>query len=217
MFLVPLRHLQNTSLFYTKVSVLHRKSQDHGVIVPSHFYGMLKEENGISTFLSTWFFSGPRSIFSMSFCGLTRFFEGLAQSYVERDFEAVAAHYQLPGALYIGDDLIVWQDKISLVRVLKQHCACNYALGARSVDVSVIAQSLSKGAHSSAWILWRHLNKDDMCLFETSIRYFLRLNTEGKQLIQMIEVAERPQEYSDEAVPWPFRAVAGEPGKACMI
>lgn len=136
---------------------------------------------------------------------LQTIFEKMSQAYAVQDFDAVVQHYELPGALYMGRDIVVWQDKPSLRRFLKQHCACNYALGCRSVDARVIAQSIAHNTHFSAWVLWSHLSESGVCLFKTQVRYFLRRTDEGTILIQLAEVAERPLAYNTDTVPRPFR------------
>lgn len=142
----------------------------------------------------------------MDYIQVQGMFDEMSQAYEAKDFDAVAEFYELPGALYMGSDIIVWQDAKSLRRFLKQHCACNYALGARSVYPDIAAQSISRGIHLSVWVSWKHFNENGHCLFTTLVRYFLRRTESGQVLIQIAEVAERPDIYNSAEVARPFRA-----------
>lgn len=138
---------------------------------------------------------------------VTELFNSLSQSYAVGDFEAIADHYELPGALYLEDDVVVWPNRSALIRFLKAHCRCNHALGARSVRPRVVAQSLKREKHFSAWIDWEHLDEEGDALFVTQARYFFRTETGSAPVIQLVEVPNRPACYASTVTVAPFRRV----------
>ena len=134
----------------------------------------------------------------------TDFFDTISQDYTRQNFHQIAARYELPGALYIEDDIVVWQDHHALVGFLKEHCRCNFALGARSVRAKVIAQSINTTNNFSIWVEWQHLDHAGAQVFATQFRYFCRRAEDGSPVIQLVEVPERPAHYLQEGVPSPF-------------
>lgn len=135
---------------------------------------------------------------------VTELFDKMARSCAIGDFDAVAKHYELPGALYIEDDIVLWPNQAALVRFLKSHRECNYNLGARSVRSKIVAQSLKVERHFSVWVEWQHLDGAGDLLFVIAARYFCRHGSDGVPVIQLVEVPQRPACYASRAVVAPF-------------
>lgn len=141
----------------------------------------------------------------MTRCSPAEMFETISREYDAQDFAAIAWHYDLPGALYLEDEVVVWSNQSSLIKFLKQHCACNYQLGARSARAKVVAQSLQTEQHFSVWVDWEHLDQNGAIMFHTQARYFCRTGKDGHPLIQLVEIPERPSCYNSFRIAPPFR------------
>lgn len=157
----------------------------------------------------------------MKRCSPAKMFDQISQDYAVRDFAAIASYYDLPGALYLEDEIVVWSDQSSLIRFLKQHCACNYQLGARSVQARVVAQSLQTEQHFSVWVDWAHLDQNGASVFHTQARYFCRARRDGSPAIQMVEIPERPECYDTFRIAPPFRRprvwIDGQPDESRQL
>lgn len=139
---------------------------------------------------------------------VTAFFDEISRNYASGDFDAIAGHYELPGALYIEEDIVLWPNQSALVQFLKSHCRCNYDLGARSVRYRIVAQSLKVAQHFSVWVEWQHLDGDGDVVFVTPARYFCRNGSDGVPVIQLVEVPQRPACYESRGTLPPFRRTA---------
>lgn len=133
------------------------------------------------------------------------FFDNIIDSYAVQDYDAVAAHYDIPGALYLEEDVIVWSTRRHLRYLLALHCRSNYALGVRGVKVTVRASEPTSKAHFSAWVTWHHLDQQGEELFTMRCRYFCRNRSGKTPVIQLVEVPRRPRSYNENLVARPLR------------
>jgi hypothetical protein len=133
-----------------------------------------------------------------------QFFDAMSRHYAAQDFDAIADQFELPGALYIEDDVVVWKDRAALVDFLRQLCRCNQGLGARSVRPRVVAESLKAGNSYSVWVEWQHLDLRGHIAFVTQYRYFCRFASDGTPVIQLVELPKRPTSYLQDGVAAPF-------------
>ena len=135
-----------------------------------------------------------------------KFFEEMSSNYAAMNLDAIASQFDLPGALYTEEDILVWKDRAALVDILRQHCRRNHSLGSRSARPRVIAESLRAGKKNcSFWVEWKHLDPRGEICFVTQIRYFCRRAEDGSPVIQLVELPRRPAPYLQEGGASPGR------------
>ncbi|WP_298844836.1 hypothetical protein [uncultured Roseobacter sp.] len=145
------------------------------------------------------------------------FFSSMAAAYAEGDFETIAGGFDAPGAVYLEDDIIVWNDTASLIETLKGHCEANYQLGTRRVSPEIIAKSMYGRQHFSVWVSWAHEDSAGKLLFRASMRYFFRRRRSGALSVQLVELPDRPRAYENEGIRPPFRRTREQTGRRCVV
>ncbi|MFK7765546.1 MAG: hypothetical protein AB8B62_19950 [Roseobacter sp.] len=127
---------------------------------------------------------------------LTTFFSKLEHAFQMSEFDSVADHFVLPSAVYIGDNVIVLNDRAKLLTVLKHQCKLNYSIGVRNVRHKVVGQSLSRKNNYWARVVWSHYDEDDLLHSTFDARYFCRDDSFGIPQIQLVEFMTTPACYS---------------------
>ena len=126
----------------------------------------------------------------------------MADAYDRADIEAVADCYDLPCAVYVEDDVVVFSNREELKDAMRVQCGKSYARGARKVVNRVVAESISKSHQFSAWVEWDHLDNEGHSLFTTNARYFCVAGEDGGLIIRLVELTQSPVNYSTEDFEW---------------
>lgn len=127
---------------------------------------------------------------------LSTFFSNMERAFYTSDFERVAEHFVLPSAVYIGDNVIVLNDRPKLLTVLKHQCMRNLAIGVRKVRHELVDQSPSRRNNYWARVVWSHFDRYDILLNTFDARYFCRDDANGVPKIQLVEFMTTPACYS---------------------
>ncbi|WP_375229987.1 hypothetical protein [Roseobacter sp. S98] len=145
------------------------------------------------------------------------FFNSMAAAYADGDFARVAEGFDTPGAVYVEDDIIVYNDTDSLIETLRSHCEANFLLGTRRVSPKIVAQSLHGRQHFSVWVSWAHEDANGRPLFHVPMRYFFRRTPGGALSVQLVELPDRPEAYESDKVRPPFRRTRERTGRRCVV
>jgi hypothetical protein len=131
---------------------------------------------------------------------LKEFFAEMVASYAVADFEKVADCFLLPSAIFFNEDVILLQDRKRLMSMMREQCSRNYTNGVRRLNVRIPAQSLSRGNNYSVWAHWEHFNADGVLMSIVPVRYICQDDALGVPRIQLVELLELPECYSQEDV-----------------
>lgn len=134
----------------------------------------------------------------MELMPVSLFFSQMEKAYHAGDYDAVARCFALPGGVFGGDNVIVLENRASLLDTLKDQCSRNFSLGVRRARHKVVAQSTSRKNNYSVWVLWHHYDANDVLLNSFNARYFCKDDAYGVPQIQLVEFLELPACYSEQ-------------------
>ena len=117
------------------------------------------------------------------------FFQDISNSVLTGQFDRLSAKCDVALPVYVDGRVIVDQTRAAIQAGLEIYRAILRRDGVTRAETRIVAQSLSRGRHSTFWVETTYLDSGNQKVGGATIRYFCRRGACGL-VVQMVEYLE---------------------------
>ncbi len=123
-------------------------------------------------------------------------FTSIAKNFIAGDFDAVAAQFDTPIAIYAGERVVICPSHARFIETMRRYHALLTDAGITDVSVNVIALPMMRGTTGTVWVEKTYYDAKGARVDSCQVRYFFR-RIYGQTLVCMLEYVTRPAAVED--------------------